>query len=91
MSDVGAPDRFDPQTAEEPIPDSAWAALDGGQSRRRFLRKALIGSAAAAAAAGTASTLIATAAGASPANVLPRIARRLSPPGQPDGRFLPVR
>jgi len=79
MSDVGAPDPFDPRPAEGSTPDAEWAALDGGQSRRRFLRKALIGSAAAAAAAGTASTLIATAAGASPANVLPRIARRLSP------------
>jgi hypothetical protein len=68
MADNGTPEPFDPRMGAELNPDTAeWDAIYRGQSRRKFLRNALIGSAAATAVVGTATTLIVTGAGATPA------------------------
>src|SRR5258708_1872406 len=68
MADNGTPEPFDPRMGAERNPDTTaeWDAIYRGQSRRKFLRNAVIGSAAATAVVGTAATLIVTGAGATP-------------------------
>jgi hypothetical protein len=57
----GAPDPRDPGSTDEPLQPAEWAVPpQDSQSRRRFLRNTLIGSAAAAAVVGVGGTVAAT-------------------------------
>lgn len=78
MADNNAPEPLDPQPALEHTRDRAWFAFTSEQSRRKFLRDALIGSAVVTAGVGAAATVIVTGAGAAPAGVRPQITRRLN-------------
>jgi hypothetical protein len=72
MSQDGTPDPREQSPAEEPTQPAEWVLPADGQSRRTFLRNALIGSAAAAAVVGGGAAIAATPIG-------PRILTRISP------------